>query len=258
MKYLFISLLLFINLSFSFCQNKITGTEKIVQTKEDSNKIDDLKSPFSMTQEEIDEKQRGIVDPLDITGVGIGSGETASFPEKYREMANEYNLTPFTPPSQEELDKMLLIYRLKKYGKWAIIPILILGVYYLRSSKKNKDRQSETLHLKERYKELIRAFDEYDLYNKPIVLIDELNMFKMAWVGQTIKSDFWLNEVNRTLIVKYTLEYNAEALSKNGIKVEELPVINQELNWKFDIDKMGQIQMYSIISTDLKTKMDKV
>lgn len=141
--------------------------------------------------------------------------------------------------------------------------IIVLIFWFIKKrSEKNtaiqNNEQSENLHLKERYKELIRAFDDYDLYNKPIVLRDELNMFKMGWVGQTIKSDFWFNEVNRTLIVKYTLEYNTEALSKNGIKVEELPDINQELNWKFDIDTMGQIQMYSIISTDLKAKMDKV
>jgi hypothetical protein len=61
-------------------------------------------------------------------GTGPGAASTARFDSRYTEMASYYNLNPFAQPSKEELERMLLEYNIKKYGKYVG---MLIGIFLI-------------------------------------------------------------------------------------------------------------------------------
>lgn len=235
----------------------------ISKSKNDSK--NSAKNPLFVSQEEIQETYESLPKLDDVTGLDKGSGKSASFPEEYREMATEYGLSPFTPPSKKELDKMLLEYKLKKYGKWAIIiaPILLLIILFV--TRKNKDntkanKQFGKGKLKDKYAQLIGSFNDFDINNSPKILLDNENEFEIEFLGQSTISKLWfsdaINEIKNNFWVRYSLQYKMDNIKNNGNELKDLPQLNEKFEWKFEFN-LSQIEMSNLIRKEIKNLIKK-
>jgi|GEM_PF-4269209 len=115
-------------------------------TIEKSNNTSDKKPLFNLSQKDINKIHSTIPKRTDITGVDKGSGGTASFDEKYYEMAIAYNLNAFAQPSQDKLDEMLFEYNMKKYLKWGgmILGLVLILFLIVKIAKSNSKKSSIT------------------------------------------------------------------------------------------------------------------
>lgn len=143
-----------------------------------------------------------------------------------------------------------------------VFAAFVLGIIIYVFSKFKKEMSDKNTELekigglKNKYKELIMAFEDFDAYNKPKILSDKTNDYELGWMGPSTISQFWLSEVNHNLWVKFTLDYNKENLRKNGVNINELPPLKEQLEWKFVIT-MDQSQMVNTVIRDIEKLMQK-
>jgi len=139
----------------------------------------------------------------------------------------------------------------------AILAFVLYLVFKFRSDMNAKNTElAEEGGIKNKYKELIKSFDNYDVDKRPSILTDKVNNYEIGWLGQTTNTKLWLNEVHNSLYVRFTLKYNKRVLREMGININELPNLNEQLEWKFD-SRMNQTEMQEIIMQDINTVMKK-
>jgi hypothetical protein len=115
---------------------EIQVVDNTSQSSEKSNRTKPVRNIMDISQEEIDaykmestpiNKESQNWTGMD-AGYGPGAASTARFDSRYTEIASYYNLNPFAQPSKEELERMLLEYNIKKYGKYVG---MLVGIFLI-------------------------------------------------------------------------------------------------------------------------------
>jgi len=138
----------------------------------------------------------------------------------------------------------------------AILGIIILSVILFRVQVYKKDNELKKVGgIKEKYKEFISHFDDYDLNNKPTILTDRPNNYEIGWAGPTTITRLWIHEVYEKVCIQYEIQHNLRNLKRSGINVHNLPQLNKKLTWKFN-SKSNQREMAIIICQDINQLID--
>ena len=107
-----------------FSQNGIRDTVSLIKKKTPKRDLVKklLEADYSQPSEASEEVK-------DITGLTFSTGSSASIPEKYREVAIEYNWNPnaMTP---DEMEKEYNLIMNKKYLRWAYLTIGIMSFLF--------------------------------------------------------------------------------------------------------------------------------
>ena len=105
--------------------------------------------------------------------------------------------------------------------------------------------------IKNKYRELISYFDDFDINKLPVILIDEPNFYQMGWSGQTTISSICLFEVGDSLNIEFKIDYNIPSLQRSGIDVKKLPSIYKKKTWRYS-NKMDQFEIIHLFAEEIK------
>ena len=111
------------------------------------------------------------------------------------------------------------------------------------------------IKIKDKYQQLIEYFDTFDLYNKPIVLVDKPELYKMGWKGDTSIMNIALSEINNSLNITCEMDHNYDSLKRRGIDVSKLSSIKtlKTFNYHSSLSQEEIIQQFSV---DLENLME--
>lgn len=141
---------------------------------------------------------------------------------------------------------------------YIIIGVIALTIVLFRINMSKKNNQLKSLGgIKEKYKEFISHFDDYDLNNKPTILNDRPNNYEIGWAGATTISKLWIYEMYDNLHIEFKLDYNKKNLERSGVNLGKLPQLNKKLTWKFK-SNYNQAEMAWIVSQDIENLMDSM
>ena len=102
---------------------------------------------------------------------------------------------------------------------------------------------------------MIGYFDTFDLYNKPTVLVDKPDLYKMGWKGDTSIMNIALSEINNILNITCEMDRNYDNLKIRGIDVSKLSSIKtlKTFNYHSSLSQEEIIQQFSV---DLENLME--
>jgi|GEM_PF-1684388 len=146
---------------------------------------------------------------------------------------------------------------------WTTIIIFVLVAIIFNFIKFSKDTSAKKAELqkvggiKEKYKELISYFDDFDLYKQPTIITNDTNNYEIGWAGNTSIITIRMFEVLENLHVIFTSKMN-ENEAKNmsqTLSNEQINTIREHINkkyeWKLNTG-MRQTEMIEIISNDIQ------
>jgi len=141
---------------------------------------------------------------------------------------------------------------------YSILGLIFISIilFRLHILKKNNELKKEG-GIKEKYKEFISYFDDYDLNNKPTILSDKPNNYEIGWAGPTTITTLCLWEVYDNLNIEYRVQYNKKNLQRRGVNLDNLPKLDEKLTWKFK-NNSNQAEMAWIVSQDIENLMDSM
>ena len=111
------------------------------------------------------------------------------------------------------------------------------------------------IKIKDKYQQLIGYFDTFDLYNKPTVLVDKPDLYKMGWKGDTSIMNIALSEINNIINITCEMDRNYDNLKIRGIDVSKLSSIKtlKTFNYHSSLSQEEIIQQFSV---DLENLME--
>lgn len=130
----------------------------------------------------------------------------------------------------------------------------VLGVFSETTSPVNVN-EIDDVKIKNKYKELIRYFDTFDLHNKPKVLANQPNLYKMGWMGSSTIMNISLSETDNMLNIICDMDYNYENLKKRGLDVSKLTNVKTHKTFKFD-SNLSQAEIIQSFSVDFENLLE--
>ena len=136
---------------------------------------------------------------------------------------------------------------------WLLL-IIIVGFVIYNFTKDTKEKNIELgseRGIKNKYKELINDFDDFDTNNLPRVLNNDVNFYQIGWAGATTLASISLFEVADKINIEFELQYNIPALKRNGIEINSLPSIHKKKTWTYS-NSMNQGEIYNSVSKEIE------
>src|SRR5690606_35873782 len=135
---------------------------------------------------------------------------------------------------------------------------IALTIILYRMSMAKKSNELKSLGgIKEKYKEFISHFDDFDIHNKPTELLNKSNGYEIGWAEGTTIFKLSLYEIYDNLHIEFKMMYNKQYLKRRGINLNNLPKIDEKITWKFD-NKSNQTEMAYIVLQDINSVIDSM
>ncbi len=153
----------------------------------------------------------------------------------------------------------------KKIGlilKFILLVAPVMGIWKFFTEVKEQiqnitvsSEKEVIIKIKDKYQQLIGYFDTFDLYNKPTVLVDKPDLYKMGWKGDTSIMNIALSEINNILNITCEMDRNYDNLKIRGIDVSKLSSIKtlKTFNYHSSLSQEEIIQQFSV---DLENLME--
>lgn len=135
-----------------------------------------------------------------------------------------------------------------------IVLIVIIGLVIYNFTKDTKAKNAKLASeggIKNKYKELICFFDDFDNSQAPRELKNDTNFYQIGWAGATTLASICLFEVADKINIEFELQYNVPALMRNGIEVNNLPSNHKKKIWAHS-NSMNQTEIYNLVSREIE------
>ena len=136
---------------------------------------------------------------------------------------------------------------------WLLL-IVIIGFVIYNFTKYTKEKNIDLGSvggIKNKYKELINYFDDFDTNNLPRVLNNDVNFYQIGWAGATTLASISLFEVADKINIEFELQYNIPALKRNNIDDSSLPSTHKKKTWSYS-NTISQVEIYNSVSREIE------
>lgn len=135
-----------------------------------------------------------------------------------------------------------------------IVLIVIIGLVIYNFTKDTKAKNAKLASeggIKNKYKELICFFDDFDNSQAPRELKNDTNFYQIGWAGATTLASICLFEVADKINIEFELQYNVPALKRNGINLSDLPSLHKKKTWSYNCT-INQSEIYNSVSREIE------